>query len=80
MALFLHRAAAPAGVNLPTTVTDQGLIDISGHAQDEINQIVELGIMEPRTNMTFNPNDHVTRADMAQHLHAFLQQATPGPG
>ena len=80
MALFLHRAAAPAGVNLPTTVTDQGLIDISGHAQDEINQIVELGIMEPRTNMTFNPNDHVTRADMAQHLHAFLGLATPGPG
>ncbi len=80
MALFLHRAAAPAGVNLPTTVTDQGLIDISGHAQDEINQIVQLGIMEPRTNMTFNPNDHVTRADMAQHLHAFLGLATPGPG
>ena len=48
MALFLARAAGPAGIELLEPAVDQDLTDIDGYTteiQDAINQIVEVGIM-----------------------------------
>lgn len=82
MALFLTRAARPAGIVLPSA-KNQGFTDISGmtpEIQAAINQMAALEIMRGRTATTFAPTDVVTREDMAVHLAAFLAVATVGPG
>ena len=82
MALFMTRAAGPAGITLPA-VRDQGFTDIdriSTEGQAAINQVAYLEIMEGRSPTEFDPKGLVTRADMANHLAAFLEQATVGPG
>jgi len=82
MALFMTRAAGPAGISLPA-VRDQGFTDIgniSTEGQAAINQVASLEIMEGRTLSQFDPRGVVTRADMANHLAAFLEEAKVGPG
>ncbi len=82
MALFLHRAAAPAGIDLPAA-SDQGFTDIgnwSDAAQDAVNLMAELGIMSGRSSTEFMPTDLVTRSDMSVHIAEFLSDALTGPG
>lgn len=82
MALFLSRAAGPAGIVAPTA-SDQGFDDLDGledGIRDAINQVARLGIMAGRTSTSFMPHGVVTREDMAVHLAALLDQATIGPG
>ena len=82
MALFLARAAGPAGIQLPVA-SDQGFTDIEGHKaeiQVAINQVAELGIMTGRSDEMFEPSGMVSRQDMALHLAAFLGKALLGPG
>ena len=82
MALFLARAAGPAGITLPVA-SDQGFTDIDGYTgeiQDAINQVAKLGIMDGRSDEMFSPSGMVTRQDMAVHLAAFLDEAVVGPG
>ncbi len=82
MALFLHRAAAPAGIDLPAA-SDQGFTDIGNWSDDvqaAVNLMAELGIMSGRSSTEFMPTDLVTRADMAVHIAEFLSDALVGPG
>ena len=77
MALFLTRAATAAGVDLGD-VMDEGFTDIdmvSAERRSAINRLAAKGIMEGRTATTFEPGGLVTRADMAQHIFAFLDLA-----
>ncbi len=83
MALFLSRAAGPAGVVLPASPTDQGFTDIgalSEAAQAAANNLAELGIMPGTSATTFAPNTSVSRGSMATMLDEFLKKATPGQG
>ena len=82
MALFLIRAARPAGIDVPDP-SDQGFIDIGGLSsavQDAINQLAELGLTEGKTARTFAPDKVVTRRQMAQFLARFLDLAPVGVG
>ena len=81
MALFLARAAGPAGVELPE-ISDQGFtdLDVGSSSQNAINQLVELGIMEGTSSTTFDPHGPVTRRHMALWLARFLSAAPTGPG
>ena len=82
MALFLARAAGPAGITLPVA-SDQGFTDIDGYTaeiQEAINQVAGLGIMAGRSDEMFSPAGLVNRRDMAVHLDAFLDNAVVGPG
>ena len=81
MALFLARAAGPAGVELPEA-SDQGFtdLDVGSSSQDAINQLVELGIMEGTSSTTFDPHGPVTRSHMALWLARSLDAAPTGPG
>ena len=56
MALFLARAAGPAGIVLPTA-SDQGFTDLSvgSDTRDAINQLAALGIMNGTSETTFAP-------------------------
>ena len=77
MALFLTRMAAVAGVDLGEA-GDQGFGDLGSTGDDRvaaINVLAAAGIMEGRTSMSFEPEGTVTRADMAQHLFAFIDLA-----
>ena len=74
MALFLARAAGVAGAALDAA-SDQGFADIGDapdEAQDAINQLAAAGIMLGATTTAYNPNDDVTRADMAGFLVRLL--------
>lgn len=82
MALFLVRAAGPAGVSLPTPAS-RGFLDILGEAQfvrDAINQIAALGITAGTSATTFHPNVHMDRRTMALFLYRFLLLTRQGPG
>ena len=77
MALFLTRMAKVAGVDLGDAM-DQGFSDLGMTGADRvaaINRLAANGIMEGRTLTTFDPTGYVTRADMAQHLFAFIDLA-----
>ena len=81
MARFLSRAAGPAGID---TMMVEGssaddVSDLSDEAQDAIDTVVSLGIMDLRDG-GFDPSGAVTRSDMAVHIAAFLSKALPGPG
>ena len=83
MALFLARAAAPAGIVLENPATDQGFTDIGGvsdSARNAINGLAAAGIMPGVTATAFFPNRAVTRASMAMLLDGFLRAARPGTG
>ena len=82
MALFMARAAGPAGIVLPPA-SDQGFSDIgrfSEEARDAINQMAELEIMLGEGRGRFGPNTAVPRAEMALILEAFLERAEVGAG
>ena len=81
MALFLYRAAIPAGITLPA-VQDQGFVDISDRSlrdRNAINLVAQLGIIPGRGD-TFDPHGEITRADMALMLDSFLGLVTVGEG
>ena len=77
MALFLSRAAAAAGIDLGDSTgqdfTDLG--DTGADRVDAISRLVNSGVMSGRTATTFDPEGHVTRADMAEHLVALVAMA-----
>ena len=82
MALFLVRAAGPAGIVVPRA-TDQGFRDVgglAGYIGDAINQLARLGITQGTTGSSFSPHRVVTRRQMAQFLGRFLKAAPVGPG
>ena len=77
MALFLTRMADVAGVTVDDAM-DAGFADLDGIGDDRvkaINRLANAGIMQGRTATSFDPLGHVTRADMALHLFAFLDLA-----
>ena len=81
MALFLLRAAGPAGIVVPKA-SDQGFTDLERlepDKRDAINQLAELGIMTGEYS-TFAPYALVYREDMATMLSGFLRAAPTGPG
>ena len=82
MALFLIRAAEPAGIELPE-VEDYGFEDIDDlprETRDAINQLVELRITLGRTARSFDPHTVVNRRQMAQFLTRFLGEAPVAEG
>ena len=82
MALFLIRAAGPAGIDVPRP-SDQGFTDIedmTGATRDAINQLAALGITKGTTRSTFSPHRVVNRRQMAQFLARFLDVAPVGEG
>ena len=83
MALFLTRAAVPAGVTLGAGTDDGTFTDVSGKSAEIITaiyQIKELGITIGTTATTFSPDDNVSREEMALFINRFLAKATLGPG
>ncbi len=83
MALFLTRAAVPAGVTLGAGTDDGTFTDVSGKSAEIITaiyQIKDLGITIGTTATTFSPDDNVTREEMALFINRFLAKATLGPG
>lgn len=82
MALFLYRAALPAGLVLPKPARDQDFTDIGGLSEEAwqaVNSLAEMGIMTGEDGL-FSPNLPVTRSSMAQLMAAFLRVSTPGTG
>ena len=82
MALFLIRAAEPAGIEIPEA-EDQGFRDIERlprEVRDAINQLVDLGITRGTTRSIFAPDTVVTRLQMTQFLARFLELAPVGEG
>ena len=78
MALFLKRAARPAGIELPEA-SDQGFTDLD-FGSAAVNQLAELGIVEGTSSTTFDPYGPVVRSKMALWLARFLSAAPTGPG
>ena len=82
MAVFLVRAAVPAGIDLPRP-SGQGFTDI-GRLPSEfwnaINQLAELEITTGKTATTYAPDATVTRRQMANFLYRFLDLVPVGPG
>ena len=82
MALFLARAAEPAGISLP--LRGGALFDdtdgLFTEARGAVSQMVELRIMFGLGGGSFEPDRLVTRAEMASILEGFLRQAMVGPG
>jgi hypothetical protein len=77
MALFLTRLLTAVGVGLPSGAS-QGFTDIGGFdsaTQQAVNQIRQLGISTGTTNITFSPNESVTRWQMALFLARALEVA-----
>ena len=82
MALFLIRAAGPAGIEVPEA-EDQGFRDIDHlprEPRDAINQLVDLRIARGLTRSSFSPDTVVTRRQMVQFLARFLELAPVGEG
>ncbi|MCY4368298.1 MAG: S-layer homology domain-containing protein [bacterium] len=78
VALFLARAARPAGIELPEA-SDQGFTDLD-FGSGAVNQLAELGIVEGTSSTTFDPYGPVTRSKIALWLVRFLSAAPTGPG
>lgn len=82
MAMFLVRAAGPAGIDVPVAI-DQGFQDIAHHAphiQVAINQLATMGITRGTSPTTFHPDSPMDRRQMALFLYRFLVLAPTGPG
>lgn len=83
MALFLYRAAVPAGVALPAEPTERGFTDVDGlseEARAAANSLAELGIMPGVTDAKFDPQALVSRRSMALLIYEFLRAARLQPG
>lgn len=82
MALFMARAAGPAGIVLPAA-SNQGFFDVGGmfaEGRRAIDQMAELEIMPGRGGGRFDPHTAVNRVEMALILEAFLEEAQVGAG
>ena len=82
MALFLARAAVPAGVALPAN-PDNAFTDTVGlfeGARTAVAQMAALGVMRGRSSASFGPNEPVSRAEMAEMLDSFLVEAEKASG
>ena len=81
LALFLTRAAGPAGITLPEP-SDQGFLDLDTkqYIADAINQLAALGISKGTSSTTFHPHLPVDRRNMALLLYRFLLLSSRGPG
>ncbi len=81
MAVFLARAAIPAGIDLPAA-TDQGFrdLDLAPAVQDAVNQIAALGISRGTSPTTFHPQVPMDRRQMVLFLYRFLLLSPTGPG
>ena len=82
MALFLTRAAGPAGIDLPHVI-DMGFTDLDDLGRESlnaINRLADLDIMRGTSRTTFDPDGYVTRADMAVFIAGFLDEAPVGEG
>ena len=82
MALFLARAAGPAGIVVPRA-SDRGFTDLDRkdpQTRDAINRLAALGIMGGSSDTTFSPGAVVSRGEMALFLARFLAAAPTGPG
>lgn len=85
MALFLTRAAGPAGIDLPRPSARPAheFTDVEGlsiRTREAIDQLIQLGITKGKTRSTFNPHGVVTRRQMVVFLYRFLDLAPVGPG
>ncbi len=82
MALFLARAAGPAGVALPanpeTAFTDT--VGLFEEARTAVAQMAALGVMRGRSSTSFQPDAPVSRAEMAEMLDSFLVEAEKASG
>ena len=82
MALFLKRAAGPAGIALPANPADD-FTDIGGvfeAGRTAINQMAALEIMPGISATVFGPDRSVSRSQMALMLDSFLVAAEKGAG
>ena len=82
MAMFLVRAAGPAGISVPEP-SNQGFEDIGHHARqirDAVNQLAAMRITRGTSPTTFHPDSPMDRRQMALFLHRFLLLAPTGPG
>jgi len=76
MAVFIHRAATAAGVDMGSGsggYTDIG--DVWQEAQDAINQLGAKGMIP--AGGAFRPDDAITRAEMATFLFGLLLEGSP---
>ena len=82
MALFLSRAAGPAGVQLMAETADDftDLEGVSDEIRSAINQMAALEIMPGTGSGRFSPDTAVSRKTMAEMLDAFLGEARLGKG
>ncbi len=82
MALFLSRAAGPAGIALPANpevgFTDTG--EVFEEGRTAIAQMAQLRVMRGRSSTSFRPNEPVSRAEMAEMLDSFLAEAEKASG
>ncbi len=82
MALFLARAAGPAGIALPAN-PDNAFTDTVGlfeEGRTAIAQMAQLRVMRGRSSTSFRPNEPVSRAEMAEMLDSFLVEAEKASG
>ncbi len=85
MALFLVRAAGPAGIDVPRASSRpaRDFTDVEGLSDESleaIDQLLRMGITVGKTRSTFAPHETVTRDQMALFLYRFLDLAPVGPG
>ena len=81
MALFLHRAATAAGMDLMGGDMDADFGDIADLGEDRqaaIKALASNGILAGRGDMTFDPLSDITRAEMAVALVSLVRHASPG--
>ena len=81
MALFLHRAASAAGVDLTggDMMADFGDVDMLGEdRQNAIKALARNGILAGRGDMAFDPHSDITRAEMAVALVNLVRHTAPG--
>ena len=93
MALFLHRTAIIAGIDLEPTADDpiasfSDVADLGEERQSAISALYAKGIMMGRSTVagaavgassseTFVPHAAISRAEMAQYLWGFVRAANP---
>ena len=81
MALFLVRAAAVAGVELPAP-GDAGFTDLGGElpaVRRAVSRLAQLGVARGVTPEEFSPRSPVTRLQMALFLYRLFKLAPNGP-
>ena len=81
MALFLSRAADAAGVDLSGGKMSADFGDIADQGENRqaaIQALARNGILMGRGDMSFAPDEDITRAEMAVAMVSFVRKASPG--